>query len=107
MAVTKSNDKEVQQQLADHSKVMIKFYADWCGSCKLMAPKYKRISEDERFADVLFLDINAEENPNIRKQVGVSNLPFFAAYRDGKLVEADFTARDTAVEKMAENLVQA
>jgi thioredoxin 1 len=92
--VIESNDGVYQTQLSDNKKVVVKFFASWCGSCKLFAPKYKRLSEDERFADIAFLNVNAEENPHFRKESGVNNLPSFAIFQDGKFVETISTSKE-------------
>ena len=92
MAVIKTEDSNFANDLA-HDKVVVKYYADWCGSCKLFSPKFKRLSEDERFKDIVFLDVNAEQNPEARKMAGVDNLPFFATFSQGKLVEAKSTSK--------------
>src|SRR4051794_3723012 len=97
MSVNQVSDAEFDAQLAAHPKAVVKYYADWCGSCKLFAPKYKRLATDERFNDVAFLDVNAEKNPQARKAAGVANLPFFAIFREGQLVEAISTSKEEAV----------
>jgi len=94
MAVETSNDELLNAQLASREKVVVKYYADWCGSCKLFAAKYKRLSGDERFSDILFLDINAEHNPESRKLAGVDNLPFFATFKNGELVKTISTTKE-------------
>ena len=86
--VTPSTDTDFKQLLAAHPKVIVKYYADWCGSCKLFAPKFKRLSTDERFAGIQFIEVNAEENPEARKAGGVDNLPFIATFHNGELVKA-------------------
>ncbi len=103
MAVIKSEDSSFTNDLA-HPKVVVKYYADWCGSCKLFAPKYKRLSDDERFKDIVFLDINAEQSPEARKMAGVSTLPFFATFKDGQLQEALSTAKEDVLVQMLEKL---
>ncbi len=107
MSVVKSTDSEYKAQIEQNEKVAIKFYADWCGSCKLIAPKYRRLSEAEENSDVLFLDVNAEENPEIRKWAGVNNLPFFAMVNNGQIVAGDFTSKIDFVEKMLTQLKEA
>lgn len=86
MALISANDQNYEQLLADNDKVLVKFYADWCGNCKLIAPKIRRMAEDEAYAGLTILDVNAEENPVIRKLAGVDNLPYFAVFQNGKLL---------------------
>lgn len=105
MAVIKVQDNNFQEFLAEHPKVVAKFYADWCGSCRLMHPKYVNLSNKAELSNVTFIDINAEENPQARNLVGVKNLPFFATFVNGALVETDFTAKIETVEDMAKKIV--
>lgn len=94
MAVQVVNDSEFKEVLAKNSKVVVKYYADWCGNCKLFAPKYKRVSNEEENADMVFLDVNAEQNPEARKMAGVDNLPFLAVFKDGELVEGSASNKE-------------
>jgi len=107
MAVILSTDQDFENQLNTNRKVIVKYYADWCGSCKLFAPKYRRISDDESYAGITFLDVNAEENPEARKIAGVDNLPFFAVFADGKLLKASSGAKEEFVRGMLEELKNA
>ncbi len=97
MAVVKVSDAEFSSQLASTEKVVVKYYADWCGSCKLFAPKYRRLSDDERFAGITFLDVNAEENPEARGAAKVNNLPSFAIFQNGQWVETISSNKEEAV----------
>ncbi len=55
---------------------------------------------------MVFLEIDAEHNPEARKLAGVTNLPFFATFKDGQLVKADFTSKVENVQAMAAELTQ-
>ena len=105
MAVTVVNDDVFTNEIQTHSLVVVKYYADWCGACKLFAPKFRRLSEDARFSSVRFLDVNAEENENARKMAGVDNLPFFAIIKNGELVEGQSTSKEENVVAMLEKLI--
>jgi thioredoxin 1 len=104
MPVIAVEDSNFDAELAKHSNVVVKFYADWCGSCKLFAPKYKRLSNDERFQGVVFLEVNAEKNPEARKKAGVNNLPTFATFQNGVLQESICTSKEEAVVEAIEKL---
>src|SRR5688500_17369083 len=105
MAIQTVTDADFASIIKSNKKVIVKYYADWCGTCKLFSPKFKRLSNDERFSDVIFLEVNAEENDTARKLGGVDNLPFMASFRDGVLVEGTATSKEEYVVGMLEKLV--
>lgn len=94
MAVQNVNDTEFKDLVANNSKVVVKYYADWCGNCKLFSPKFRRVSDEEANADMVFLDVDAEKNPEARKMAGVDNLPFLAVFKDGELVEGSASNKE-------------
>jgi thioredoxin 1 len=104
MAVIVSTDQDFQNNLKQHTGVVVKYFADWCGSCKLFAPKFKRLSNDERFEGLTFVEVNAEQNPEARKLAGVTNLPFFAVFKNGELVSGVSSAKEEVVVELIEKL---
>ncbi|MBR9832478.1 thioredoxin family protein [bacterium] len=104
MAVEKITDQSWEENVSNNDKVIVKYYADWCGSCKLFAPKFKRLSNDEKYSSVSFLEVNAEENEIARAAAGVDNLPFFAIFKNGKLVEGTATSKEEVVVSLIEKL---
>lgn len=104
MAVEIVTDENFDEVLKNQEKVIVKYYADWCGSCKLFSPKFKRLSNDDRFSGITFLDVNAEKNAVSRKAAGVTSLPFFAIFRNGELVESVSTSKEEAVVALLEKL---
>ena len=97
MAIVSSDDSTFANDLSAHPFTIVKYFADWCGSCKLFAPKYKRLSNDERFQHITFLEVNAETNPEARKMGAVNNLPTFAIFKNGVLVSSVPTSKEEAV----------
>lgn len=74
----------LQQYVADNKKVMVQYAASWCGNCRIMKPKFKKLAAENE--DVAFLIVDAEKLPESRKLANVDNLPTFAAFEDGALV---------------------
>lgn len=99
-----STDTDFEKLITSNDKVVVKYYADWCGSCKLFAPKFKRHSNDENNSDILFLEVNAEENETARKLGGVDNLPFLASFKNGVLLEGTATSKEEYLQKMMDDL---
>ncbi|WP_027003390.1 thioredoxin family protein [Hugenholtzia roseola] len=90
-------DNEGKTQLAAQEKAIVKYFASWCGSCRLIKPKYNRLSEDERFKGIAFLDVDAENSPELRQLAGVTNLPYFAIFEKGVLKEGIATNKEEAI----------
>jgi thioredoxin 1 len=97
MAVTIVNDKEFITELESNDKVVVKFFTDWCGSCRIIRPKFIRISDEERFSGIRFLDMNAEQNPDARKMAFITHFPSFAIFRNGKHLETIATTKEDVV----------
>ncbi|MEQ8906771.1 thioredoxin family protein [Ekhidna sp.] len=104
MAVELKTDDDFTQTLNNSEKVVVKYFADWCGSCRLFAPKFRRLSEDDRFENITFLDVNAEKSPEARKLAGVTNLPYFAAFKNGELVDGQATSKEESVVELINKL---
>ena len=100
MAVTVATDADFDQLVKNNKRVVVKYHADWCGACKMFAPKYKRVSNEEEQSDVLFLEVNAEHNEGARKAAAVSNLPFLASFKDGVLVEGSAASKEEYLRKL-------
>ena len=97
MAVIKATDNEFAQAIASRPHVIVKYSADWCGTCRLFAPKYGRMAEAPQYEHILFLDMDAETNPVAREAARVTTLPFFAVFKHGQLVGVLSVSQEDAV----------
>ena len=80
-----ANADDLKSKIVEHQKVMVQYGATWCGNCKITKPKFKRFAREHE--DILFIYVDAEKYPESRQLANVSNLPTFASFKDGKLVE--------------------
>jgi thioredoxin 1 len=65
--------------------VLVDFWADWCGPCKMIAPALEEISEE--LADkVTIAKVDIMENTDIASQFGVQSIPLMILFKDGKPV---------------------
>ena len=75
--------------------VLLDFYADWCGPCKMLAPVLHEIAEENAGA-LKVGKINVDEQPELASQFGVMSIPTLLVFRDGKLVNQAVGARPKA-----------
>ncbi len=101
MAAETLNDSNFQSSLESSELAVVDFYATWCGQCMLIRPKFQKLSDE--LPHVRFFMVDGEAAPEARKTVEIPNLPYFALYRNGKLVDGLFTTKiDGLREKLEE-----
>ena len=81
---TELNEDVLQDVVQNNETVLVQFSAGWCGNCRIMKPKFKKMASEHE--GVEFIVIDAEKFPNSRSLAKVDNLPTFAAFKNGKLV---------------------
>lgn len=79
--VTEDNLGDV---LSANTQVVVLYGAGWCGNCRIVKPKFKRMAEET--SGVTFVYVDAEKSPQSRKFAEIVNLPTFAAFKNGQLV---------------------
>ena len=83
MAVVKLTAENFEQEVLKSEKpVLVDFYADWCGPCKMMAPIIEQISDEE--ADIKVGKINIDENIEIAQKYKVMSIPMFITFKNGE-----------------------
>jgi thioredoxin 1 len=99
MSINKITDSNYAETLAG-KKAVVKFYADWCGSCRLFSPKFESLAEQDNMSGFIFLETDAENNPSVRATAEVSSLPYFAIYENGQFLRGVSTAKVESLEKL-------
>ena len=62
--------------------VLVDFYADWCGPCKIMAPVLDDLAAD-RVGSVLMAKLDTDANPQVASAMGIRGIPTLILFRDG------------------------
>jgi thioredoxin 1 len=70
--------------VAGNETVVVQYSAGWCGHCRIMKPKFKKMATENE--NVTFVISDAENFPESRKLAKVDNLPTFATFKNGALV---------------------
>lgn len=86
MATVNVTDASFQTDVLEADKpVLVDFWADWCGPCKMIAPALEEIS-DELAGKVTIAKMDIMANTDIPGQIGVKSIPLMVLFKDGKPV---------------------
>jgi len=74
-----------QDVLNSDTPVLVDFWADWCGPCKMIAPALEEISE-ELAGSLTIVKMDIMDNPDVPGQIGVQSIPLMVLYKNGEPV---------------------
>ena len=89
ISITKENFE--QEVLRSEKPVLLDFYADWCGPCRMVAPAVHEIAEEN--AHIKVGKINVDEQPELAVRFQVSSIPLLVVMQEGKVVNQALGAR--------------
>ena len=96
---TELTEDTLQQIVAEQDQVVVQYGASWCGNCRIMKPKFKKLAaEYEGQAEFLYVD--AEKLVESRKLADVPNLPTFAVFKGGQNVGQVTASKIDAVKEL-------
>jgi thioredoxin len=73
-----------EKTVTDNDIVLVDWWADWCGPCKMFAPVYDKASETH--TDVVFGKVDTEDQQALASGAGITSIPTIMAFREGVLV---------------------
>ncbi|MBF0300471.1 MAG: thioredoxin [Oligoflexia bacterium] len=84
MKVIEVTEKNFNDVVEKNEIVILDFWADWCGPCKMFAPVFEETAEEN--PDVVFGKVNTETEEDLSAAFNIRSIPTLMAYRDGILL---------------------
>jgi thioredoxin 1 len=82
MAVKLINSEEFESLTnANEKPVIVDFFADWCGPCKMLSPVLDELSSETD--EAIIYKLNVDESPDIANKFGVTSIPTLISFKDG------------------------
>jgi thioredoxin 1 len=97
--VTDSNFEEIV--IKSDKPVLVDFWAEWCGPCRIIAPIVKEIGE-EYSGKVVIAKLDVDSNPGVSNKFGIRNIPTMLFFKNGQIVDKQVGAvpKSTLVNKI-------
>ncbi len=78
---------EFNEKIAS-GRVLVDFFATWCGPCKMLAPLLEEIDERKEAGELLIVKVDVDEAPEIAMKYGIQSIPTLFLFNDGKIANS-------------------
>ena len=80
------NSVELQQKINQGEKLMVEFWAEWCGPCKMMKPIFEKVASSNQ-SDVKMYTLNIDNNREVAVSLGIRSIPTVKMFDAGQAVQ--------------------
>ena len=70
-------------EILKNEVVLVDFFANWCGPCKMLSPVIEQVSNE--ITDVIFVKVDVDESPDLASMFGIMSIPTLLLFKDGEL----------------------
>ena len=103
MATLELNKENFESTLNDNNILLVDFWAEWCGPCKMFGPTFEKVAEKHQ--DIAFAKVNTEEQQEIAASFGIRSIPTLGVFKENVLVFMQPGALpETALEELVEKV---
>lgn len=79
------NEKDFQNEIKEGT-VIVDFYADWCGPCRMLSPVLEELEKERK--DIKIIKVNTDNFLELSKEFGIMSIPALKIFKDGKLINS-------------------
>ena len=89
--IVHADAREFDSMLKKHSLVLVDFFADWCGPCKMVAPAIEEVSKAYK-EQVVVAKVDIDQENELAMRYGIQSIPTVILFKDGEMVAKEIGA---------------
>jgi thioredoxin len=96
---------ELQEKINNGEKVIVDFWASFCGPCRMLKPIFEKVSS-ENTTEVQMYTLNVEENRELASKVGIRAIPTIKSFNNGNVVDTKVgILQESQIKELVKNLL--
>jgi thioredoxin 1 len=101
------NKDNFDQTISVDKLVLVDFWAEWCGPCRMLGPVVEEVAGEADHDKVLFGKVNVDEEEELAKRFGIMSIPTIILFRNGQAVKKSigFINKNQIMNLIAQNLI--
>jgi thiol-disulfide isomerase/thioredoxin len=103
LMIQELDQDNLQDIINGNETVIVQYSATWCGNCRIMKPKFKKLASEND--GVTFVIADAEKFPESRKLATVDNLPTFATFKNGTFKSQVQTNKFDVLKELVDDVI--
>jgi thioredoxin 1 len=80
------NSVDLQQKINNGDKIIVEFWAEWCGPCRMMKPIFEKVAT-ENSSDVQMYTMNVDQNQGVAASLGIRSIPTIKMFNTGEVID--------------------
>ena len=77
---------DLQQKINNGDKIIVEFWAEWCGPCRMMKPIFEKVATNNS-SDVQMYTMNVDQNQGVAASLGIRSIPTIKMFNTGDVID--------------------
>ena len=80
------SSKDFKELINSNELIVVDFYADWCGPCRMLSPNIEKLSEE--YKNIKFAKVNVDDCSELAQELGITSIPAVFFFKDAKVINS-------------------
>ena len=80
------SSKDFKELINSNELIVVDFYADWCGPCRMLSPNIDKLSEE--YKNIKFAKVNVDDCSELAQELGITSIPAVFFFKDAKVINS-------------------